>query len=309
MWYARVAVEFGLHHGLITWDDVRWSLNATGRLPANTFADALSAMERAWGDDHLAKLAINSLIGLMARDDTCRFQCVTSKDSEDAPGHTAKRQVVFKGDYTIDWISKVELHTNATLRPIHDQIMHTEAVRVAQLLFIAKQASIPPACVKYLKTDCVSLQGVPTKRRKLLDEAMELTFADLPQLHRRASAVDASQGLLCPEMTPCSHTGKVFQLKDNGAPLRGTYKEPHRDWHEPPPLLPWVDLDKAAAHRHVMAGGSLLVVSPPGCGKTLDQAAGGVPARSGRQGAVRGQDPQRLPEPGLRGGDHRPLRP
>jgi hypothetical protein len=205
----------------------------------------------------------------MARDDLFRFHVVTSKDSEDSRGHFTKRQVPFKGGYTIDWISKRTLHSNATLRPIHDHIMHTEAVRVAQLLFIARQASILPACVKYVKTDCVSLQGVPNKRRKLLDAAAELTFADLPQLRRRACRVEAGQALLCPEMTPCTHDAKVFQLKACGAPLQGAYSEPQREWTEPPALRPWVDLDQAAAHRHVLAGGSLLVVGSPGVGKSF----------------------------------------
>ena len=36
MWYHRVAVEHLLHHGIATWDDLTWSLHATGRLPPNT---------------------------------------------------------------------------------------------------------------------------------------------------------------------------------------------------------------------------------------------------------------------------------
>ena len=67
MWYHRVAVEHMLHHGIATWADIKWSLNATGRLPPSTLEGPLDAIERAWGSDrHLAKLSVNSMIGLWA---------------------------------------------------------------------------------------------------------------------------------------------------------------------------------------------------------------------------------------------------
>ena len=50
------------------------------------------------------------------------------------------------------------------------------------------------------------------------------------------------------------------QMASYAGRLKYTYSEPQRVWTEPPALRPWVDLDQAAAHRHVLGGGSLLVV-------------------------------------------------
>ena len=42
MWYHRAAVEFMLHHGIANFDDITWSLDATGRLPPSTLEAPLA---------------------------------------------------------------------------------------------------------------------------------------------------------------------------------------------------------------------------------------------------------------------------
>ena len=37
MWYARPAVEFMLHHGIIGWDDISHGFQATGRVDSAVF--------------------------------------------------------------------------------------------------------------------------------------------------------------------------------------------------------------------------------------------------------------------------------
>ena len=67
-WQHRVQTEWLLHTGVITWEDVKHTLTATAHLPAGLLTEPLEQMERAWDDDEvLAKLSVNSLIGLLGR--------------------------------------------------------------------------------------------------------------------------------------------------------------------------------------------------------------------------------------------------
>ena len=73
-----------LHHGIATWAGIKWSLNATGRLPPSTLEGPLDAIERAWGSDrHLAKLGVNSMIGLWAATRTHAYSVITSASAND----------------------------------------------------------------------------------------------------------------------------------------------------------------------------------------------------------------------------------
>ena len=61
MFYHKVAVEHMLRFGIACWEDIKWQLKATGRLPHKTLAEPLLDIERAWGADrHLAKSSIHS---------------------------------------------------------------------------------------------------------------------------------------------------------------------------------------------------------------------------------------------------------
>ena len=68
-WYGKPATAFMLDTGLATWADFEWSLDATAHVSPDCLARALEIMERAWpeGEEHMAKLAVNALIGLWAR--------------------------------------------------------------------------------------------------------------------------------------------------------------------------------------------------------------------------------------------------
>ena len=105
------------------------------------------------------------MIGLWALDATQIYHVKTSKDPADGLMPWAKRYVEFEGGYTTDYIFASSLLANASMRPIHDQIMCTEHTRLAQLLFCLKSLKVPPRYLKCIKTDCVVLQG-PIKKRK-----------------------------------------------------------------------------------------------------------------------------------------------
>ena len=257
MWYHRVAVEFGLHHGKITWDDIKFSLSSTGRLPANSFEEPLRRLTDAWEDDHLGKLSVNALVGLMAMDTSSKYYCVTTNSSEDVAGYIMKRTVLYDGGFTTDFISSTSVLSNSTLRPIHDQIMHTEATRVAQLVFWTATLSIPQSCITDVKTDCLNIINCTQKALASL-KSTELLLSDLPSLRRKS--LKPGQRFLDDNgfsMPPCPHALPAFRVSDNPKTLLGIYGPPSRSAAPPLPVLPWQEFLQAfEAMAHVLAGGS-----------------------------------------------------
>ena len=146
----------------------------------------------------------------------------------DGLGAWAKRYVEFEGGYTTDYIFASSLLTNTSMRPIHGQIMCTEHVRLAQVLFALQALKVPPRYLKCIKTDCVVLQGPIRKRKAELQGLAELTFADLPRLRARLTA-EASQQFLDGYCSISEHKfsqdSKVFRLGE-GKELKGCWQKP-----------------------------------------------------------------------------------
>ncbi len=168
MFYHRVAVEHMLHFAIITWDDIYWSLSSSGKLPASSFKGPIEAMEDAWGDNRaLAKHSIISMIGLWAISSSHHiFHAKTLNDTSDATGSLLRRPVAFGNNETIyDHVFVTKVLSNTSLRPIHDQVMHTEATRMAQVFFILTSLGIPQRCIKDVKTDAFIMEKSPGNER------------------------------------------------------------------------------------------------------------------------------------------------
>ena len=144
MWYHKIATEHLVHFGIACWDDTKWQLQATGRLPRNTLVEPL--LERAWGAEnkHLVTSSINSMIGLCASTRTHSYSVLTSSQPGDCPSSVLTRRFAYGEESVIDHINVTPLLDNATMRPIHDLIMHTESTRMAQLCYIITRLGRPP---------------------------------------------------------------------------------------------------------------------------------------------------------------------
>ena len=274
-WYHRVAVEFGLHHAIIRWVDVLWSFSATGRIPRDAFEAPLAKMEAAWGEDPdgYAKMSVNMCVGLWATDTTTLLSVKSAVSAVDGAGAWVRRHFEYaEGRAVIDSIFQTKLLTNASFRPLHDMIMHTEATRVAQMRFIIESLGIPTKCIVDVKTDAVNLAGFARKvRRKLEDEVEAITFADLPELRRRYGGLGRGQSFLDGAGGMAGRRGDaapVFRFSTTPKRLQGVYAEPARTTPPPGPLEPWRDMADAEAAAHVLEGGSLCVLGAPGTGKT-----------------------------------------
>ena len=151
---------------------------------------------------------------------------------------------------------------NATMRPIHDMIMATEAVRVAQLCYIVKRLGVPVRCISSIKTDCLVLSKLAKKHRKLIEDVAKTTFRELPNLKRKYDKVEPDQLSLDDNLgvlpQGCDSEDLVFRFEVDATDLQGNYQVPSRACDAPVPLQNWRDLNQDDAAEKVMKGESLL---------------------------------------------------
>lgn len=181
-WIHRVQAEWLLHTSVLTWDDLSHTLTATAHLPAGLLSEPLRIMEEAWdGDLTLAKLSVNSLIGLWAIDEQTSIKVRSSRREDDAPAQGCLTSIFHYGDEQCiyDFVTRTKLLSNASCRPLHDLCMCTEAVRVGQMLLTVKMAKAIPY---ELRTDSVTFR--PQKRRKV--ELDKVTYRDLDTIYTNA---------------------------------------------------------------------------------------------------------------------------
>ena len=194
-WQHRVQTEWLLHTSVITWDDISHTLTATAHLPANILAEPLERMEQAWLDNSvLAKLSVNSLIGLWAIDEASTLKVQTSTREDDAPRQGCLTSTFhYDGGFVYDFLTRTKLISNASCRPLHDICMCTEAVRVGQMLLALKLSNAIPY---ELKTDSVLFKA---KKRKPV-RLDQLTFKDLGNIYTKGY----------PLARPTTHLGAIL---------------------------------------------------------------------------------------------------
>ena len=203
-------------------------------------AQALEVMEDAWpeGEEHMAKLSVNALIGLWARNQDLVYSMRTSNHELDGQG-CQWRQTFTDAAGKVHWdhIYATELFSNYTLRPLHDYVMAQEHVAVAKIRDHLRK--VPPRYVVALKTDCLVFQDLP---KKFLPAVRELTA----RKHQ--------------DGTP------VYRFEECKR-LEGEYREPRI---EAPYLTcygpEWRSVEDPLLH--CLNGKSLLLSGMPGTGKT-----------------------------------------
>ena len=238
-WYGKPATAFMLDTGLATWADFEWSLDATAHVSPDCLARALEIMERAWpeGEEHMAKLAVNALIGLWARSKDVFYSMRTSNHEVDGRG-CQYQQVFFddRGQCHYDHVYATELFSNRSMRPAHDFVMASEYVEVARIHRALRE--VPPRYLVALKTDCLVYQGLP---RKFVHAVEALTR----RRHR--------------DNTPKYRFEEVKRLE-------GEYQEPRLETEPPTEQEPWRHVEDPV--EHCLNGHSLLLSGMPGTGKT-----------------------------------------
>jgi hypothetical protein len=224
-------------------------------------------METAFEGSPLAKLAVNSLIGLLSMDETKTNKVRSSRRDADAPAGAMKQVFHYgaNGEHIMyNFVSEERLLSNTSTRPLHDLALCTEAVRVGQMLYCIQQSRAVPY---ELKTDSCLFR--PLKRRKV--ELSTLRLCELHLLRDRHEPADRMRRLddRCP-MTPNPSPEFVFRcsaakerdrmISDPGLPERRAQR--------PETAMAWHDLIEVEAEEAVLRGESLLVLGIAGTGKT-----------------------------------------
>ncbi len=263
-WMHRVQAEWLLHTGVLTWDSLSHTLTATAHLPAGLLSEPLRVMEEAWdGDLTLAKLSVNSLIGLWAIDEQTSIKVRSSRREDDAPAQGCLTSTFHYGDgqCIYDFITRTKLLSNASCRPLHDLCMCTEAVRVGQMLFAVKMAKALPY---ELRTDSVIFR--PQKRRKI--ELDKVTYRDLDTLYTRAYPI-ARPPVQMAAISSNNHPFRQCKAMEKNM-LSGSAElfSPSRTWDLKLRPREWRDGDPQQGERWVLEKQSLLVLGIAGTGKT-----------------------------------------
>ena len=161
-------------------------------------------MELGWpeGEEHYAKLAVNSQVGLFARNLELIYSMKTSNHEVDGEGCSWRQTFTDAAGRTHwDHIFVTELLSNSSYRPVHDFIMGAEYVAVARIR--QALADVPRRrYLKCIKTDWVVLQDVPKKYRPAVERLLQMSHRDGTPVYRYEEV----------------------------AGLRGQYREPSRAW-------------------------------------------------------------------------------
>ena len=272
-WQHRVQTEFLLHMGIIGWGDVKYRLTASAHYAADIFRRPLRLMEEAWagaGDPGLAKLSVNSLIGLWCLDSAYSYKVTSSSHEGDAPpgAHSRRTFHYERGAAQLavhDFVVKTRLANAASHRPLHDLCMGTEAVRVGQMLYALKRQR---CTVLELKTDSVLYR--PPKRAKVCLGQLELQ--DLHQLRNRFEGANARLDEYC-AVAPVEESSSEAVFRAQAAVERDRLRiDP-----APPARAAQLEVSGASyrdltpeqgAEAVLCAGQSLLVLGVAGTGKT-----------------------------------------
>ena len=210
-WYAKPVCAYLLQAGLAKWQHFQWSLDATAHVDQQCLEQVLQRMEQSWveGEEHYAKLAVNSLVGLFARNLELVYSMKTSNHQVDGEGCSWRQTFTdAAGGTHWDHVFVTELLSNSSYRPIHDFIMGAEyvAVRIRQAL-----AEVPRRYLKCIKTDCLVMQDVPKKYRPAVERLLQMPHRDgtfgTPYDHVEILC-SSSRRLSAPQEAPFWYSGR-----------------------------------------------------------------------------------------------------
>ena len=264
-WYHRCQVEWLLHTGTVTWDDITHILTATAHYPADLLRRPLEMMEEAWDGDRLAKTSANSLIGLWCIDESFDYRLSSSTHDNDRPPGATMQTFDYGDGQIIDFVQRTPVVSSGSYRALHDLCMCTEATRVGQMLYILKQSRGIPY---EIKTDSVLYRPLKRQRRCLLAETC---FSDLSNLRDIYEGGRQNRLNSYHAVRPIPNGERPFRVekaKDEDK-LQCEPNGPERTWALNLQPRVWADLTEETAAQRVMDRGcGLLVLGIAGTGKT-----------------------------------------
>ena len=146
--------------GVCRWDHIVLGISARSHVDAATLRRALERMDAAWseGEEHMAKLSVNAMIGLWARSAEVVYSVRSS--SAAAASWTARARTSLRPSPVWDFVYARRLLSNGTYRPIHDAVLGFEHCMVAKARRIL---DAPPRYLAQVKTDRLLTQRLPKR--------------------------------------------------------------------------------------------------------------------------------------------------
>jgi len=270
--YHKVAVEWWLHSGVITLNDISHVLNATGHLPKDIFRESLDKMQQAWkmiGEDHLDKFSVNAMIGLFFKDESYGYTTFSSPDVRDQISDAKQTLFKYEGGAEYDWVKCTKLINSTTFRPILDQILSTECVRMGQAIYILKRLGIGRNICEY-KTDSILFTPHANRRKKAIYAFEELRHCDLNKLRDRYEGKNRRLDDYIRPSVDGSET-KIFRIQEaiEEDEMRSEPARPCRKCDLNYSTPRWTTLTEDQAKYQVLNNeSSLLVIGNPGVGKS-----------------------------------------
>eukprot|EP00439_Symbiodinium_sp_Y106_P045472 s4714_g5.t1 len=137
------------------------------------------------GEEHYAKLAINSLVGLFARNLELVYSMKTSNHQVDGEGCSWRQTFTdAAGGTHWDHVFVTELLSNSSYRPVHDFIIIMGAEYVAVARIRQALAAVPKRYLKCIKTDCLVMQDVSKKYRPAVERLLKMSHRDGTPVYR-----------------------------------------------------------------------------------------------------------------------------
>ena len=154
----------GLHHARQRarhLGGLEWSLDATAHVSPDCLARALEIMERAWpeGEEHMAKLAVNALIGLWARSKDVFYSMCTSNHEVDGRG----------------WTTGASATTTTSTPRSSSPSVPCGPPTISR---------VPPRYLVAMKTDCLVYQSLPRKFLHTVEALTRRRHRDNPRKYR-----------------------------------------------------------------------------------------------------------------------------
>ena len=142
-WYPKVSLAAMLDLGVCRWDQIVLGISARSHVDAATLRRALERMGAAWskGEEHMAKLSVNAMIGLWARSTEVVYSVRSSSSELDGAGADFSQAFAYEGGMVWDFVYARRLLSNGTYRPIHDAVLGFEHCMVAKARRIRRGTS------------------------------------------------------------------------------------------------------------------------------------------------------------------------
>ena len=171
-WYPKVSLAAMLDLGVCRWGHIVSGISARSHVGAATLRRA------AWpeGEEHMAKLSANAMIGLWACSTEVVYSVRSSSSELDGAGADFSQAFAYEGGTVWDFVYARRLLSNGAYRPIHDAVLGFEHCMVA------KGPAHPGRYLAQVKTDCLLTQRLPKRFTERLRALEALRHPDEPLL-------------------------------------------------------------------------------------------------------------------------------